>query len=263
MKRNKFYPKAPGTCLLLLLMPFLLTGQSTYQKRTESFKDNWSINLNAGMTSYFGDLSLHDNSFSGKLKYESLPAIGILGSKHLRHGFSFSGQLLYGRLKGQKTNLQMYSELIEYNAHLRLNLAELFTGKTGTKFGLTVFAGLGNFMFNTTLTELFEGGSNEKSFRSRVPEFVHFMGGGFSYSINSKIEVTTELSVRMFQNDKIDGVVAGHKYDYYSYLGFGITHKINTFQSRDGIYRKQGVHPSLSNSPVYRPNLNYNQTLKR
>lgn len=263
MKRNNFYQKALKTCLLLLLVPFLLSGQSTYQMKTASFNDNWSINLNAGMTSYYGDLSLHDNNVSGKLKHESLPAIGILGSKYLIHGFSLSGQLLYGQLKGQKKNLQMSSELIEYNAHLRLNLAELFTGNKDQKFGLTVFAGLGNFMFNTTLTELLEGGSIEKTFRSRVPEFVHFMGGGFSYAFTSKIEITTELSVRMFQNDKMDGVLAGHKYDYYSYLGFGITHKINTFQPKDGTYRRQGVHPNLSHSPVYRPNIDFNQTLKR
>jgi hypothetical protein len=256
-------PKAFQSCLILLLVPFLLTGQSSIQKRAGSFKDNWSVNLNAGMTSYYGDLSLYDNNFSLKLKHESLPAIGVLGNKQLKHGFSLSGQFLYGRLKGQKKNLKMSSQLIEYNAHLRLNLAELFTGRSNPKVGLTVFGGIGNFIFHTTLIELLEGGTIEESFRTRVPEFVYFAGGGGSFSINSKIGITTELSVRKFQNDKMDGVVADHAHDYYTYLSFGITHKINTVQPRNGISRKKGIHPSLTHSPVYRPNLDYNQSLKR
>ncbi|MFU8842882.1 MAG: hypothetical protein ACNA7V_03635 [Bacteroidales bacterium] len=261
MKRSNFYQKALKASLLFLLVPVFIAAQSNYQRRTESFWNNWSVNLNAGMTSYYGDLSLYDHDIPGKLKYESLPGGGIIASKSFGHGLRLSGQLLYGRLKGQKANLQMQSELVEYNIHLRLNMAELFSGRKDLKFGLTGFAGLGNFMFNTTLSEIYEGGRKDKIFRSRVPEFVHFMGGGLSYIINSRMEITSELSVRMFQNDKIDGVVAGHKYDYYSYLSLGITHKINTFQPKNELRR--GGHPNMSQSPLYRPNLDYNQTLKR
>jgi hypothetical protein len=263
MKRGKFYPKALKACLLFFLLPVFLAGQSITQGRTVSFWNNWSINLNAGMTSYYGDLSIYDHDIPGKLKYESLPGGGIIAGKSFNHGLGLSGQLLYGRLRGQKANLQMQSELVEYNIHLRLNVVELFTGRKNLNFGLTGFAGLGNFMFHTLLTELYEGGSKESIYRSRVPELVKFIGGGLSYSINSRIEITSELSVRMFQNDKIDGVVAGHKYDYYSYLAFGITHRINTFLSRNDLFKLRRTHSGMSQTPVYRPNLDYNQTLKR
>jgi hypothetical protein len=263
MKRTESIRKPLKMCLLLALVPSLLIGQPFTQRRSESFRNNWSININGGMTSYFGDLSLYDNNFSGKLRHESLPGGGIIAGKSIGHGAGLSGQLLYGRLKGRKTNRQMQSELVEYNVHLRINLVELFTGKSNQKFGVTGFAGIGHFMFKTSLVEVSEGGTKENIFRSRVPEFVTFMGGGFSCSINSKIDITSELSVRKFQNDKIDGVVEGHKYDYYSYMGFGITHKINTFRPRNEHHRDRETQSSLNNAPVYRPNLKYNHHLKR
>lgn len=214
--------------LLIIILPICLYGQDWTTKDIKTFNQNWGINVNAGLTSYYGDLSIYDNDFVGKLQHESRLGMSVILIKRLDPAFSFSGQVLVGQLKGQKNNLEMRSAIFEYNLHMRLNFVEMISPKRNHKVGVTGFAGIGNFLFATTLKEYYEGGVKESSLNARVPEFIYFFGGGINCMVSNNIDLTMELSIKRFENDKVDGIVANKGYDYYSYLAIGFTYKINS-----------------------------------
>jgi hypothetical protein len=216
-----------GILISFILLPLLLHCQDWMTRDIKTFDHNWGININAGLTSYYGDLSVYDNDFVAKLQHESRLGMSAILTKRLDPSFSFSAQVLFGQLKGQKNNLEMKSAIFEYNMHMRLNLVEMFLPRRNHNVGVTGFAGIGNFLFATTLYEYYEGGVSLSTFNARVPEFIYFFGGGVNYRLSNEIDLTLELSIKRFENDKVDGIVANSGYDYYSYFAIGFTYKMD------------------------------------
>lgn len=190
----------------------------------------WSVNINAGATSFYGDLSSFDNNYFEKLVNESGPAIGIQINRHIDRIFSFSGQLLIGKMTGSASSSSFNANILEYNLHLRINLLGLVFPKNSTKYGLNAFAGVGNFIFNSEKQVYREENIDYYEHTTRVPEFVYFFGGGFYYNLNVNFGITADLSIRRCQNDKLDVEYKNGDFDYYSYLGVGIIYYLQGFK---------------------------------
>jgi hypothetical protein len=218
---------------------------------------NWDINLNAGLTTLYGDLSIYDDNIFQKYKNEGGFGCGLVVTKMFNPAIGLSGQLLYGNLMGRKEQISMTSSFFEYNMHLRINLIELFNGMHQSRISLVGFAGIGNFIFNTTLTEYYEGVEEVRETRTRVPEFIYFLGGGIGYSLNDNIALSLEMSLRKCENDKIDGVSAGTGFDYYTYLSTGITYKINNNFRMRNYNRTKVVQNNPKRKPRYRQFVSY------
>jgi len=227
--------------LVLLVQALTISGifffNSVYSQDLKSnirfqneFWRMWSINVNAGLTSFYGDLSSLDNNYFEKLGNESGPALSIQLNRHIDRVFSFSGQLLVGKLKGAASNESFKSNILEYNLHLRINVLGLFFPKNSTKYGLNAFVGLGQFIFSADKQVYSEGKYENYTHSARVPEFVYFFGGGFYYNLNKNLGVTVDLSIRQCQNDKLDNEYANNNFDYYSYLGFGVIYYLQSFK---------------------------------
>lgn len=193
------------------------------------FWDTWSVNINAGLTSYYGDLSLYDSEFSEKLKKESGPALGFIINKNFSNSFSLSGQLLYGNIGCINDNIEIISKFIEYNFHFRIDFVSLAMQNKPHKFGIIGYAGIGQFLFDTEKIEYFEGYSESNRHNTGVPEFVYFAGGSIYYKVNENIGITADLGLRQCQNDKLDDYVKENDFDYYTYLSVGVTYYIQTF----------------------------------
>ncbi|GAB4312130.1 MAG: hypothetical protein Kow00127_02530 [Bacteroidales bacterium] len=220
------------------------------------FSDNWALQMNIGQTSYYGDLSTYDRNFAGKLEYESGLGIGIAAHKQLGKVFSLSGQIIGGSLNGQKNEFKMKSRLLEYNLHLKMDLVQLLAYRQPSKLGVNFIAGVGNFLFDTDLTEYYEGGEKTTNSKSRVPEFVWLLGGDIFYNISDNTYLSLEMTIKRFQNDKIDAVVAGTEYDYYSFFSIGIGYRINRLfpvsaKRADKTLNKLSPYAT----PLYRPQL--------
>jgi len=227
--------------LILLVQAFTISGilffNSVYSQNLKSnvryqneFWKVWSINVNAGLNSFHGDLSSFDNSYFEKLANESGPAIGIQVNKHIDRVFSISGQVLMGKLKGSAANASFKSNILEYNLHLRINVLGLFFPKNSTKYGLNGFVGIGQFWFDSEQQRYNEGNITTYTHSARVPELVYFFGGGIYYNISDNFGVTVDLSIRQCQNDKLDVEADNNDFDYYSYLGFGIIYYFHSFK---------------------------------
>lgn len=187
---------------------------------------NWSISINAGVTSYFGDLSYYDNNLSGKFNYESEPAFSAMVNKQFTSAFGVGGQILYGGLSNENNNVSDFrTSFFEYNLQARFNIIEAINGKKVSPLGITFFAGVGQFLFRT-VDYLNDGSSPVQNIHNTgVPEFVYFGGGELSYLINERVAVTTDLAIKQAQNDKLDNFSEGGDYDYYSFASIGITYR--------------------------------------
>jgi hypothetical protein len=189
---------------------------------------NWSVDVNAGLMTYYGDLSQYDLSVVNKLLYESKPAFGLKVTKHIKHMFGLSGQLIYGGFKSDYKPDQVFqTRIFEYNIQASADVLNLFNNDSQRDFGFTVYAGVGQFLFRTT------GITNENTRiqNSGVPEFVYFFGSGYYHKISKRFNFTVDLSIRQAQNDNLDNYIAHGDFDYYSYLSVGLSFLIDNLKT--------------------------------
>ena len=190
----------------------------------------WSLDLNAGLLSFYGDVSSHDDNYFDKLKYESGPALSLNVTKHFSRLFALSGQLLVGNLNGLNGNVSFEADLIEYNLNAKINLFNLFYPINEGKFRLTAQAGLGQFLFTSEQVIKDEGLNTSSKHEVRVPEFVYFLGVGTFFKTSDKLAISLDLSIRQCQNDRLDVLVKNNDYDYYSYLSLGIIYYLDVMK---------------------------------
>lgn len=209
----------------------------------------YSVNASTGFLSYYGDLSQHDASPLDKLKYESRPAVGLTMTKHFFNAFGVSGQLMLGQLHGSNSNEEFNASILEYNLHLRADLVGLIFSAREHRLGFSPYAGMGQFIFKTRTTTFGMEMENTSEVRSRVPEFVYFAGATLSCKLPANLAVTADLSLRQCRNDKLDGLVKNDDFDYYSYMSFGLTYRINSIVRQPVKNKARLAHnePFLSN----------------
>ncbi|MEZ5146829.1 MAG: hypothetical protein R2759_07045 [Bacteroidales bacterium] len=70
MEGEKKYVNKKRSLIWLLILPIFVMGQDWTTKDIKTFNQNWGVNVNAGLTSYYGDLSIYDNDFVAKLQHE-------------------------------------------------------------------------------------------------------------------------------------------------------------------------------------------------
>jgi len=247
--------------ILLLLFTLLLSlhgnAQNWEHKKERLILKNWALNFSGGTTSYYGDLSTHDNMFFGKLQYESGPAYSFSVIKEFGRSASIEGQLIKGNFVCKNDNVSIKTNIFEYNLLGKINLVELLsTQRVYRKFGLIAFAGIGNFLFTTEMKEVYNEIITITSHKSRVPEFVYFVGGGISYDLSARLSVTSDLSIRQCQNDKLDIIPKNGDFDYYSYLNIGITYRIHNLAGKFDP-RGEKLVGWEKMKPIYRPQVDY------
>jgi len=216
--------------LAAISTPQISEGQSWGGGRKKAtFWDNWSVNANGGLTSFYGDLSMYDTEIMEKLTKESGPAFGGVVTKYFNAKFGVSGQLLYGNLKGTNTTkISFKASFVEYNIQFRVNFVKLFSPYSLSKFGIEAYGGAGQFVFKSTKYDLSHSDPDTDVQNTGTPEFVYFAGMGASYKINDMFGVTFDVSMRQAQNDKLDDYVKNKNFDYYSYTNIGITYQIQS-----------------------------------
>lgn len=225
MKRSKY----------LIVGVLLFSAQQTYSSNPDEWSgpkerillSNWSVNLNIGVTSYFGDLSQYDLQATNKILFESKLAYGLKLSKRIRI-FSFSGQVMYGGFKSDyKTEHSFEMNFLEYSAQAGLEMVPLIFKQKSRKYGLEVYVGIGQFIFNTSVNSYNDGQQTSGNFSNGIPEFVYFFGTELNIRVSEKLSITSNLSIRQVQNDNIDKYLAHGDFDYYSLLNFGITYSFS------------------------------------
>jgi hypothetical protein len=211
---------------------------------------NWSVNVNVGFTSYFGDLSQYDLQMTRKLIHESKPAFGLKLTKHIREKFLISGQVLLGGFKSNyKPENTFETDLVEYSLQAGLDIINLIFPRRNIDFGLEVYVGTGQFIFRTNVLSSLDGIQSPKTTSTGVPEFVYFFGGGLYHQISERFRFTVDLTIRQAQNDNIDKYLAHADFDYYSLLNIGVTFAIGRMVS---FAKYESNHQVNRAKPVWR-----------
>jgi hypothetical protein len=221
--------------LIILTIGFFISFSCYSQKWggeiTPKFLTNWCVNLNGGLASYYGDLSLDDSDIGAKLKKESGLAMSLILSKNIfRETIGISGQVISGNLKGNNGNISFATKLFEYNLHARIDFVDLFMSGKFHRLGVVGYAGAGQFFYSTKKVVMNDGPFKSFEQDAIKPEFVYFFGGGFYYKLNTNFGVTADLALRRCQTDRLDDYVNNDDYDFYSYLSVGVSYYIKKFK---------------------------------
>lgn len=241
-------------CLLLFFnfsfFPAIIHSQTWEGAKSGSVSNEWVFNANFGILSYFGDLSIYDQNIPSKIEYESGRAGGLMVTRKITKTFGLTAQIISGNLKASKSNIYFESTIFEYNLSAYIDMLSLLFKSKQNKLSLQIFAGVGNFLFNSTKYEYSEGETITTKHNSRVPEFVGFMGAGLSYKLSDKLGIMSALSIKQCQNDKIDVYYKLPDFDYYSYFQFGITYHLNPVNKTYVNNRARIAHSNASLKPL-------------
>jgi len=215
----------PIILLLGIGFPFFIHSQGWDCSNFPAEKDHHHLilNLNGGIASHFGDLSIYDFYPDSKLMTESGPGFGIIGTWYITNTFGISGQLLDANIKAGMDNISFRTRILEYNIHGRINFINLFRPNSHPRFGFEGYVGIGQFFFTVTKYSENANQTDKTVYPVKVPEFVYFFGGGFSYKTTKYLSITADLAIRQCQTDKLDEVVRNNDFDYYSYLSLGLS----------------------------------------
>jgi hypothetical protein len=246
-RKNLFLILLWNTLLLLLILLIQGNAFGQYQKppsRLSKFLKNWSINVNAGQTSFFGEVSLYDDELTEKLSHEGSWSYGFVLSRQLTPVFGLSGQLIMGHLRGANTRSHFEAEIKEYTLNTTLNFVNLLMPDNDAKFFLYGKIGAGQFEFKSKLV-FDDPEKKDKYVESESPEFLYLIGGGAYYKLNHSFEVNAEGTARLVNNDKLDGTTNKNDDDYYSFISVGVTYKINNKPRDTRYYKKLGMKSPL------------------
>lgn len=233
-----------------MIIPETAEAQNWGGRRKPSFLDNWSITGNVGLTSFFGDLSVYDSDLMQKFAYESGPAMGFIISKYFNDKIGLSGQFLMGNLKGENNgNKSFESTFYEYNFHVRVELINTIFPDNFSDFGMNLYAGIGQFIFQTTKWENVDGEQQEYVKDTGTPEFVYFIGTGFQYKFGEKVGINLDFALRQAKNDYIDYEVKNNNNDYYTHVSFGVTYFIESFKRNT--YSRGGARGRYTRGKVH------------
>lgn len=225
-------------CLMLVMNSMGFAQQSDFNKKLSA---NWSLNLNAGPTIYWGYFS-DKNSISSAFRRGISTGYGIILSKQMTPVLGISGQLLYGSLQGRKdyygnglpADLNFTSDMAEGNISAKISLTNWIGGYKSKRlmnvYGL-MGVGLSNFngrvIHSLTGDTLYKiGNGSGKGINGWEVDGMATIGLGLSVRMSKDFDFTIETSMKFLQTDKLGRVKGLLSYDMYSYSSIGITYKI-------------------------------------
>lgn len=235
----------------LLLLALIILVQSTafgqYRKPPTVFSrmlEGWSINVNGGRTSFFGDVSLYDEQFDEKMTKEGSWACGVGIARQLTYVFSIEGQAVFGQLAGSNSKSEFLSNINEYSVQLTADLVNMLIPDNRASLHPYAKLGMGQFNFNTAL-KYYDPNKANIVVESTTPEFVYLFGGGAFYILSNSFDLNAEFLARRMNNDRIDGTPNKEDDDYYSYFSVGVVFKINNAARDVRYYRRMGMKSPL------------------
>ncbi len=235
--------------LVLIALILIISNKSYGQYRKppnfwSKLAKNWSVNVNGGRTSFFGDVSLYDEEFSEKMSKEGSWAYGAGVYRQLTPIFALGGDILIGQLAGSNSRSKFTSNIKEATVNLTVNMVNLFIPDNNARFIPYAKFGMGQFTYDTKL--IFDDPNKADIISaSESPEFLYLFGGGAYYIISHSFDVNLEMMGRRMNNDKIDGTTNKKDDDYYSYFSIGFTYNINNVPRDTRYFKRMGMKSVL------------------
>lgn len=249
-------------CLVLLI---LILGIFPATAQVNPIHNNWLISGNAGLVSFFGDLSIYDDQADKKLTEESHTAFGISAGKQISPLIIISLDYLHGSMKGSRPSFEYYfeNEFNEWMLYLDFNLWQLILNKPDSRFKVFGKTGAGIIGYKTTKRHL----TSNLIVEENVPENnaiagevntspIISAGFGLHYALTGKWIVKSEFVGRLTRTDALDGHKGSTEVnDRYSFISLGLTYVINP---RGSSYKRYS--PCAAEYMHFKKNKNRKQT---
>ena len=230
---------------------FILLQDGYSQKggftRWESFKfsDSWSINLNLGITQFFGDIQ-ESNVFFNKLKDDTKYAAGINLEKYISPVFGIRGNLTLGKISGLRDSRNVYfiGTFLTYDIQGTMNFTNLiWKYKPERKWAVYGFGGIGLEDFRTKAFRIdndkFIGGygygATENDKEKATTETVIPLGFGVKYKISERWDANFELTSYLANSDKLDYAKVGKYGDAFHFYSLGVIYHFSLPEMGGGI----------------------------
>jgi hypothetical protein len=230
--------------LVYVIIPFLLHAQ---EKDTSAsalmFQSHWTLQLNGGLTQYYGDLNKEDwfnanrkAAFGGALGYQLSPVFGL------------RGQVVAGKLYCEDIDrdLKLNTDFWDAGLNLTVNVNEIFADYNPKRFiNFYLFGGAGFTSFYSTTDSLTSGALAQES-GSRQNEFFVPLGLGAEFRLAEKIGLNLEYGDHItFKDGTLDFIEKAKPRDQYSYASIGLTFRFGGPRDadRDGIKDKADICP--------------------
>lgn len=210
--------------------------------------ENWTIGIQGGMASYYGDLSRYDSDPLKKLSEESDRWLGLKVGKRLSPAFGL--ELTFGNLKlAGYNNYEKYAFSSTFNEVLLsvdVSVINLLLPYNDNRFDLYGKGGYGIFMYDSFEFE-FDNTSEDSKPAVVEPETertgtVFMAGFGTSYRVGNRLKFSLEFEGRVSSSDLLDGFKGTSDVnDFYSTLGIGVSYIIKFKESAKNFYQ-EGSH---------------------
>lgn len=301
MKNN--YQLLTIVLALIIFVPGILSGQNTNLDDNDKCYYQWYLNANVGFSQSYCDLqngSWHLNMLN---KDEMDWGYGIRLGKHISPVFTIYGSLINSPLKGMMDekkyqnnvykNMKFESVLTDYILGTTVNFSNLIFGYNA-KRRVTVYGttGIGFVDFRSkalspdTIVSVFGYKKLTATTTEEIERTTETMvptGVGVDFKLSNRWDVNLETTIRWFDSDKLDGLIAGNQNDAYYFTSLGLSYnfwrpkekcaiKLETDQSILALYgdsipiEVKGTIPECFNSKAvveFTPVLKYGtQTVK-
>jgi len=240
-------------CLFFLFITPFLTPAQEQQTAPEinPFKSHWTLQLNGGLTQYYGDLNKED-FYNPDVRFGFGAALGY----QLSPVFGLRSQFLSGKLYSEHVakDLKLKTNFWDAGLHLTANINEIFAEYNPNRFiNFYLFGGAG-------LTSFFSKTSNlttdvfVKESDSRQNEVFFPLGAGAEFRLGKKIGLNLEYSDHLLLSDEtLDLFAATDARDHYSYASAGLTFRFGgpRDSDNDGIRDKDDNCPDRPGKPEF------------
>jgi len=225
MRRNYKTSLKAVVILFTLLLPFTFYGQT---KKDTTFTRYLYINVNGGITQYFGDLNKFDYynkkidlAYGFNLGYQISPVLGV------------RGQFMNGKLLSERVSkdLKLETSIWDGSLEITAGLSDLIFGYKERTFALYGFGGAGISSFSSRISKLSDGSFVQANGKGNPPakainQFIFPLGLGVSAALAKKVDLNLEYrDCFLFSDDKLDMYQAIKKDDHYGYASLGLTYK--------------------------------------
>jgi len=237
------YGKEKHIIFFILICPAFVFSQ--INSIDDSFsKDYFGISFNTGITSFFGDID--EGPAKGGV-FKNNYAFGVSGYKNFGSLFILGGQILAGKLSGEKKrgdnsnvfNRYFKANFIEYSLKTEYNLIAFFSNRVNRKFCLYANVGIGLIDFKTRLYDGFTDsivGSFGYEGQKSTTELVIPIGIRVVYNINKRSAISLQTSSRRVDTDKLDAMTGNNNSDYFNYTSIGYIYKV--YRNKKGKKKK-------------------------
>lgn len=242
-----------------------ITGVTAQELNTNpgySFKDNWAIQFQPGLSQFYGDASNHNyfQKFKGEFGLSAdisvrkmlIPALGV------GLNFGYAGLKSYKDQKtdGTKVDFHLNGNYFDANLFVYVNFNHLFAGyKPGRRFTAYGTAGLGWGFWNSSLMDGITGltiksGSKNGTYTYKTNAFVVPLSLGMNWRITDRWSVNLGGTLRTVFNDDVDVWHDGFKYDQIFSTQLGVTYHIRSGWGRNAKKQKASRQSSCCNEKV-------------